>query len=759
MALDEHELQIVYSPGFTALSLFVPIAVLLAAFIASGMNNNVSYRRIGVGGTLAGGAICGMHYIGNASIANYDCEYNLANVMGAAVIAVVATNVALSIFFQWRASWTDSWWKRGLSGVVLASAVSGMHWCASTGTNYRLLKLHQGSRSSQNTVLLVFIILSFVAALTAAGLVARATWAARSNARKTRHVALAVAIFDSCGRILVRPDGLLPSEKITDTYIEKTASDTFSIENPLFQWMFQASRNWNSISGMIAYMDAHVAHLPRDGRGRSVRLLSENGQRIEHYEVIFRELFCLAAESLATRLKERLVDMGVLWDDILPTGKARQYHSRDDQGDYCEKGDSASARGSQSGCGSLVFLVRRLERSYDAERLEAAGFRFADIRHVCGIIRSKMQIEATDLRQTLTDMAAYTERNTMIDPVVYLGFFGIRARVDGHGFDILVEKGARNLLPASKLPLEHLETRHANFLRRYDGSRIPPLQRKLAEASKGESLLEAHFASLLMDALGTLSGRIDDQIIEEATLSCRTVQVPCRPRPGLDVADECTMIVLHYMIPIHYSLDGSGCEFIPLSLFKLHQMAYKDSPFQAAFTQHLHRELVPTIRELPATTQNPSHQRAPWGWRRSSHTSTRRLTPYLRDWRNSFRHPVDVERNRTPGMRRLVSRGSSDKRSLIRLNSWGLGRSNTKGVFGGILVSQEIKVAVSRAEEARSHSLNVPLRLLPSAAGILRPRPIKVANLHSSHFPRSTMNNISDKFSFRQWWRVGPARR
>ncbi|KAI1112948.1 hypothetical protein F5Y14DRAFT_236355 [Nemania sp. NC0429] len=662
-----------------------------------------------------------MHYIGNASIANYSCEYRLANVVGAAVIAVVATNVALSIFFQWRASWTDSWWKRMLSGALLAGAVSGMHWCASTGTSYRLLRLHRGNRFSRNTVILVLVILSVTAALTVAGVIIRGTWVARGNARKTRHVTLAAAIFDRTGRILVRPDGLLPSEKITDMYVEKTASDTFSIENPLFQWMFQASRNWSSINGAMDYMDAHIAHLSHDGRGRDVRLVSENGQLIEHYEVISRELFCLAANRLATRLKERLIDVGILWDDILPTGKARQYQSREDQGDSCEKGEATGTRGSQSGCGSLIVLVRRLEHSHDAERLEAAGFRFADVRHVSGIIGSRMQIETADLRQTLTDMAAYAESNTMIDPMVHLGFFGIRARVDGHGFDVLVEKGARNLLPAAKLPLERLEPWHTDFLRRYEGAKMPLLQQRLSEVSSRHSPLEAHFASLLIDALGTLRGRVDNQLLEEATLSCQTVQVPCRSRPELPGAGECTMMVLHLMIPIHYSLDGSGCDFIPLSFFKVHQMAYEDSPFHTAFTQQLYRELVPTIQELPAITQIPSHQRVPWGRRRSSHTSTRRFTPYLRDWRSSTRHPVDVGVEGSPAfaMRRLVSRGISEKRSVITLHPWRPGRSDTKspksamgtkrGVWpmsrlGGILVSQDIKVAISRAEEGRSQS-------------------------------------------------------
>ena len=153
-------MQIAYSGGFTALSFFVPIGVLLAAFVAIGTNNEVSWWRVTCGGALAGMAICGMHYLGNASISNYVCVYNIANVVGAALIAVAASIVALAIFFVFRAAWTHSWWKRAISAVLLAGAVSGMHWCASMGTQYRLVSLNSGTNQlSRNATVIVVICL------------------------------------------------------------------------------------------------------------------------------------------------------------------------------------------------------------------------------------------------------------------------------------------------------------------------------------------------------------------------------------------------------------------------------------------------------------------------------------------------------------------------------------------------------------------------------------------------------------------------
>jgi NO-binding membrane sensor protein with MHYT domain len=132
------QVQIAYSTGLTTLSFFVPIIVLFLAFSAVGINEEISYIRLVVGGTLAGLGICGMHYLGQASITNYDCIYTVANVIGAAIIAVAASIVALGVFFLFRSAWSASWWKRAMCALILAGAVSGMHWLASVGTKYRL---------------------------------------------------------------------------------------------------------------------------------------------------------------------------------------------------------------------------------------------------------------------------------------------------------------------------------------------------------------------------------------------------------------------------------------------------------------------------------------------------------------------------------------------------------------------------------------------------------------------------------------------
>jgi NO-binding membrane sensor protein with MHYT domain len=154
-------IQIAYNQGFTALSFFVPIIVLLAAFMAVGSDDKISRVRLPVGGALAGLAICGMHYLGQAGISNYTCIYSVGYVVGSAVIAVFASITALSVFFALRAAWTDSWWKRAMCAVILGCAVFGMHWVASVGTKYRLKTANPGKSHDipRNSTVIVIIVL------------------------------------------------------------------------------------------------------------------------------------------------------------------------------------------------------------------------------------------------------------------------------------------------------------------------------------------------------------------------------------------------------------------------------------------------------------------------------------------------------------------------------------------------------------------------------------------------------------------------
>lgn len=160
MLNGDEKLQISYSTGMTVLSLLVPILVLLLAFLAVSGSGRVRWWRIGVAGLLSGGAICGMHYLADASISNYVPMYRIGYVVGTALIAVSASTAALAIFFVFEAAWRIVWWKRIGCAMVLAGAVSGMHWCAAVGTSYEMMRIRsvQTGMSSQQTLIMVIVL-------------------------------------------------------------------------------------------------------------------------------------------------------------------------------------------------------------------------------------------------------------------------------------------------------------------------------------------------------------------------------------------------------------------------------------------------------------------------------------------------------------------------------------------------------------------------------------------------------------------------
>ena len=74
--------QILYNVAFSGTSFALPVAVLLFAFYAIGVEEKAGYIRILIGGLLTGSAVCGMHYVGQLGISNYRCSYHQANVVG-----------------------------------------------------------------------------------------------------------------------------------------------------------------------------------------------------------------------------------------------------------------------------------------------------------------------------------------------------------------------------------------------------------------------------------------------------------------------------------------------------------------------------------------------------------------------------------------------------------------------------------------------------------------------------------------------------
>jgi hypothetical protein len=475
-------------------------------------------------------------------------------------------------------------------------------------------------------------------------------------------------------------------------------------------------------------MRQNVSQLPhsrthKDGRC-GVQLVSDHGETIENYDMIFRELFCLAAAALADRLRTDLRSIGVLWDEILPTGT----NGRWPRGQQQKPGEGGSVpesikigddkygsldmaemgidvRQQDYGRGSLMFLISRADSDRDAERFMSAGYRFAELHQVSAIIRSSMHIKSHEFETKLRDMSTYASEQNQMLPGVHIGFFAIRARVSS-GFEVLARKGTRNLLPSMALPFKTLEDWQVHFLMQFTNMTVSRILQSFNDDDASQrTTREAVFAGQLSDTIKALQEWTQEPLFEDAILTSSTVRVPCRGDEG---RSGVTMIVMRLVIPIHSVLSSPNCEFVPLSFFKLQQVVPQ---FNQDFTQGVHLE----FGHIPKTTDH----------RQGSQDSTTGLSSSM--WPFGRSHTLVWARRKVKSVstalsgRRLPSPDSARSRSTSTINlcppgsvSWtrSLDSTDDSGAypardelpqatpsFGGIMVFQEITIDVEEGKE------------------------------------------------------------
>ncbi|RCI07398.1 hypothetical protein L249_1364 [Ophiocordyceps polyrhachis-furcata BCC 54312] len=586
----QHEFEFVFKTGLAVAALFIPIVVLFVAFVIITRHGRVCWIRITMAGFLSGATLVGMHYLADASISNYKPVYRAGYIVGAALIGVITNIAALAFLFVFESAWTNAWWKRPLCALILAAAISAENWCAAAGTKFKLLPPHHtGPTFSLRGAIIVVICLTVGGCVFTIISALYSYWIKKDYAKKAQKVALAAAVFDDRGRIMVSHEGLLPSEVVTDTFIPTTNNDAFDTSNPVFHWMFWASRNWPRIAHVLGGMEDHVTSLStKSKRKLKLKLLRDDGEAVENYNTILCELYCLAAASLSTRMKDDLESSGTLWDEIFATGDISSSSNRI-SANYTGGSELPLYRSSTSsftkpqsngsgeknyesseeghGKGSLMFLVRHVSSRREVEKLEAAGFRFAELHRVLGTIRTGMQIKTPDFAARLRIMSNFTEQDADLRPGVHVGLFAVRARVDFGGFDVLVQRKAKNLLPAIHLQKETLRPWQKEILKRLQGMTTPEIIQNL-DIDRFESARERHFARQLLESITSLRSLIDQPVFDEARLNTSVFQVPCS---SIDKSATCSVLAFQLVLPIHTKISFRNCEAIPLQFFKIRQ--------------------------------------------------------------------------------------------------------------------------------------------------------------------------------------------
>ncbi|CAG8332751.1 unnamed protein product [Penicillium salamii] len=597
----EPNIQILYNVAFTGTSFVLPVAVLLFAFYAVGVEEKAGYLRILIGGLLTGSSVCGMHYVGQLGISNYSCSYHPANVVGSAIIAIFSSIAALGIFFRWRASWTDSWWRRGMCACLLAVAVTGMHWTAAVGTSYRDhdRNVVNGTQLSRSQVVIVCAVLACVACviLSACAIVAGSN--RRKSTTRAHQLVLACVYFDPTGRVMVTPQALLPTRKIVDHYIGRTfKDDDLTRTHPTFLWAFRATRNWPVVKDLVPFMrnrlNSEESAIQKHVLSRGV-FMDKDTELQTDFDTLFKQLFCVTAQELSDELRLPLQDLGTLYDDVLSTAIPVSRLSR------------AMGRSSlRTGKGQMMFSVRQLNK-IEAARLSSQGFRFATIEHVTGTLSRRIHVPEASLIHNLRDMRDYASTNRGFEEGVHLISYVMRPTVHDH-FEILTTKGVGNPLPSITLPMKQLEPQHLQLLFQMEGwSMNACIKYLLSDASSRAFPNLTDFRSQLTQSIISLSKTLPEDMRTAAQLSARPLTAPCRSQPSNPEQSfqNCTLLTFCVVGTLDTQVPNPDYTWTPFRLFRVQQQVNEALADRESFARELGQELFCTdVRSGPTGSDN-----------------------------------------------------------------------------------------------------------------------------------------------------------
>lgn len=465
--------------------------------------------------------------------------------------------------------------------------------------------------------------------------------------------------------------------------------DIFSIAHPVFLWIFRTTRNWRGIAGLIPSMRRHLhataaLNLVRHGTHTPSPnySTSEDSDGVEDYSMIFRELFCVAASGLAEQLNEPLENVGVLYDEIIITGtisprgrKSRLMLLRGETGSSDPERGSPVALG--FGPGKLLFVVRRTNKA-EAARLQASGFRFASVPHVVDNLARRMQIGREEFTMHIDSMREYSGEEHILEPGVHLACFAIRAAIKG-GFDVLVRKDAKNLLPTMQLPIASIEPWHSEFLNQFNGWTVAACLRWLRDKSTFTTEKEKMFVAQFHSTLTALVDKIGEPFFQEALFVARSFQAPCRGIGHNATPGRATLIAFRIIVPIHFRPANARLGFSPLSFFRCQQQVYKNTADHELFARKTHREIAPILDSRPSVHHDRQDSTQPI----VLHGTSRRRSGIF-----SIFRPKKAPRSVFKG-------DNSSKNNLVESQT-----------LGGIMVSTEFSVAVGKGEtEVEMHDL------------------------------------------------------
>ncbi|WVR04025.1 hypothetical protein IAU60_001024 [Kwoniella sp. DSM 27419] len=434
--------------------------------------------KICITGTIAGLGVAGMHYIGQASITGLPyIAYKPEYVVGSIIIACGAVVIALYIMFiMLRPKLKHTWWSKIGVALILAVAVTCMHFCGMMGTLYAW-PIQRGINRHTKLTGTNVVITGIVAALAFAACIACAVFfllhsikQRRERARR-RRVVVAAVLLDDRDRVLVNStDGTLPMCDIASltggdvpdsrrSFNQSLSSDSTVLGMDLttghdaFVSALKLSWTWKNPSlapSQIALEtktptseSVWAATLADIRRGSMITTNTTNSGAASKATPVsltkFLERFTSSSCQLAVRLlgqADGISRLGVLYDQILTTGWVKLHNSN----------DTVSK-------GQLIFLVRRVASAAERTDLESRHFIFADPQAVASALQRTLSVPAEHTMPLLDDMRTFCDStlHSSVQPgKLYAGVAVVQA-TPFDGLRILLEKDMRSQLPMREM--------------------------------------------------------------------------------------------------------------------------------------------------------------------------------------------------------------------------------------------------------------------------------------------------------------------
>lgn len=605
----EADIQLVYDPGYSVLSVILPVIGLSIAFAVAELRfrshllHNIALIATGA---FAGLSIVGMHYMGNFGIKNYTLNYRPRFFWASIVIAIGDCLLVLHIFYTWRDKWINDARKRFLCALALAGGVSAMHFTASTNCVYKLTSWStRAARQSRNVQVIVAGTLCGGAVLIAFGVLVFFHLRTERRQRASKKVMISCAIFDQDDRIMVTTEGILPSREISDKFNSYTFAEDFDKAHPVYHWIFRITRNWSIISGLIPRMRSHLSALGADGDIWSSIPTTASSIELEtctDYSIVLRERFCVAAASLASSMHLPVERIGALYDDIVDTGTLiTEENTKRYSGlripkthDDLETGGHADSLGK----GQLLFLTRRVNAD-DVDRLANAGFKFASVQQIGRNIAQNMQISFASLQSHIAGLRRYNDNVVEFQKHgTFLGCFAMLPRPHSKGFEVVVDKNDQGQLPDVQLLPEEPTIWQADFLEGMHGKTalqcITYLKNRSAVDSSG-SENDNGFAAICIAAIMSLCGQLPAAFFQVARFYGTPVY-PHYAHPLRHPAPVTTLYAFVVCADLHTPINTlSGLVSTPLSFLRVRHQCYSGSPHYADLEREIHKEFGPLL--------------------------------------------------------------------------------------------------------------------------------------------------------------------